>query len=84
MRATTLISVTPDRQLELPPEIQATLEPGDEYLIWQTEDTILFKKIQRPTSLADIRSRVNVFGTDLDAPTIEELSQIVREVRQQG
>ena len=34
MRSTTLVSVTSDRQLELPPAIQSTLQPGDEYLIW--------------------------------------------------
>jgi hypothetical protein len=33
MRSTTVISVTFDRQLKLPPELQATLQLGDEYLI---------------------------------------------------
>jgi hypothetical protein len=37
MGSATIISVTPDRQFKLPPEIQAQLTPGDEYLIWQTE-----------------------------------------------
>lgn len=83
MRSTTVISVTSDRQLELPPELQATLQPGDEYLIWQTDDTILFRKVQRPISLADIRLRVNALGVDPEEPTLEELSQIVREVRQE-
>ncbi len=84
MRPTTLVSVTPDRQLELPPEIQATLQPGDEYLIWQTADTILFKKVQKPETLADIRAKVSALGPDPETPTLEELSQIVREVRQQA
>jgi hypothetical protein len=84
MRPTTLVSVTADRQLELPPEIQATLHPGDEYLIWQTTDTIVFKKVQKPETLADIRAKVNALGSDPEAPTLEELSQIVREVRQQA
>jgi hypothetical protein len=84
MRPATVISVTADRQLELPPEIQSQLQPGDEYLIWQTEDTILFKKVQKPTTLADIRAKVNGLGADPDEPTLEALSAIVREVRQQG
>lgn len=84
MPQTTVVSVTPNRQLELPPEIQATLQPGDEYLMWQTEDTILFKKVQRPTTLADIRAQVRALGADPEEPTLAELSQIVREVRQQA
>jgi hypothetical protein len=39
---------------------------------------------QQPLSLAAIRDRVNQLGTDPDAPTLEELSQIVREVRQEA
>lgn len=84
MPQTTVVSVTPNRQLELPPEIQATLQPGDEYLMWQTEDTILLKKVQRPTTLADIRAQVRALGADPEEPTLAELSQIVREVRQQA
>lgn len=84
MPQTTVVSVTPNRQLELPPEIQATLQPGDEYLMWQTEDTILFKKVQRPTTLTDIRAQVRALGADPEEPTLAELSQIVREVRQQA
>lgn len=84
MRPTTLVSVTSDRQLELPPAIQSTLQPGDEYLIWQTEDTILFKRIQKPTTLADIRAKVSALGPDPEEPTLEELSQLVRDVRTQG
>jgi hypothetical protein len=77
-----IVSVTSDRQLEIPPEIQAMLQPGDEYLIWQTEDTILFEKVKKTVSLADIRARVNALGPDPAAPSADELSQIVREVRQ--
>lgn len=82
MQPAQLVSVTSDRQLKIPPQIQALLQPGDEYLIWQTEDTILFKKVQKPVSLADIRARVNELGLDLEAPSLAELSQVVREVRQ--
>ena len=83
MSLTKLTAVTADRQLELPPDIQATLQPGDEYLIWQTEDTIMFKKIQKPISFAAIRSKVESLGHDPEQPTLEEISQIVREIRQQ-
>lgn len=82
MTTTSIGSITPDREITLPPEIQATLQPGDEYLIWQTEDTILLKKVQRPTTIADIRAKVSALGVDPEAPSLEALSQIVREVRQ--
>jgi hypothetical protein len=60
------------------------LQPGDEYLVWQTEDTILLKKVQKPLSIADIQAKVKALGSDPDEPTLEELSQIIQEVRQQG
>lgn len=82
MQTTQCTAVTPEGRLELPPEIQATLTPGDEYLIWQTEDSILFKKVKKPLSLADIRNRVNKIGLDPAEPTLEDLSQMVREVRE--
>jgi hypothetical protein len=84
MASTPIGSVTPDRDILLPPEVQATLQPGDEYLVWQTEDTILLKKVQRPTTIADIRAKVLAIGPDPEEPSLAELSQLVREVRQQG
>ena len=77
-----IIAVSTDRAIELPPEIQANLQPGDQYLVWQTEDTILLKKVQKPHSIANIHAKVKTLGDDLDEPTLEELSQLVREVRQ--
>lgn len=38
MRKVTVVSVTGDRQLEIPPEAQAQLHPGDEYMLWATDD----------------------------------------------
>jgi hypothetical protein len=37
-----------------------------------------------PLSLSTIRNRVNQLGPDPEEPTLEELSQIVREVRQEA
>jgi hypothetical protein len=39
---------------------------------------------QVPLSLSTIRNRVNQLGPDPEEPTLEELSQIVREVRQEA
>lgn len=84
MRTAIIVSVTEDRQLELPPEIQAKLNPGDEYMIWESEDSILFKKIQKPLLFSELRRRVEALGPDPDQPTLEEISEMVREVRRQN
>jgi hypothetical protein len=92
MTLTPVVFVTDDRAIALPREIQATLQPGDEYLVWQTDDTILLKKVQKPMAfgsavslrIADIRAKVKALGNDPEEPTLEELSQIAHEVRQQG
>ena len=75
------VSVTSDRQLELPSEIQAMLQPGDEYVIFQTEDTLTFKKVNRPITFAEMTTRINALGVDPEEPTLQEISQMVREVR---
>ena len=77
----TRVSVTSDRQLELPSEIQAMLQPGDEYVIFQTEDTLTFKKVNRPITFAEMTTRINALGVDSEEPTLQEISQMVREVR---
>jgi hypothetical protein len=41
-------------------------------------------EVQQPLSLSAIRHRVNQLGHDPEEPTLEELSQIVREVRQEA
>ena len=75
------VSVTSDRQLELPSEIQAMLQPGDEYIIFQTEDTLTFKKVNRPITFAEMTARINALGVDPEEPPLQEISQMVREVR---
>ena len=54
MTVTSVVFVTADRAIALPPEIQATLQPGDKYLVWQTDDTILLKKVQKPIAFKGV------------------------------
>jgi hypothetical protein len=82
MRKATIISVTDNLQLEIPPEIQAKLHAGDEFMIWEEGENIFFQKLQKPVSLNDLRSRVQSLGLDLEQPTLTELSELVREYRQ--
>jgi hypothetical protein len=83
MRQATIISVTSDRQLEIPPEIQAQLTPGDEYLIWQTENTILLQKVEHPSDFDLLMAKVEALGPDPDQLTMDEITAIVKEVRRE-
>ena len=48
MTPTTVIQVTTDGQLELPPEIRSRLQPGDEFVLWEDKDIIVLKKVEKP------------------------------------
>lgn len=82
MSKTVIISVTADQKLELPPEIQANLKPGDEYAVWQTENTILIKKIQKTEGFSELWQRVDDLEPDPEQLSMAEITEIVKEVRQ--
>jgi len=65
MTLTTVIQVTADGQLELPPEIRSKLHPGDEFVLWQEEDIIILKKVQKPllSELIQHQETVNLEGS---------------------
>ena len=79
---TDIVKVTPEGQLELPSEIQAQLRPGDEYKISMTEDSIVFKKVQKPLTWAELSWREQL-GSDPNQPTLQEISEMVKEIRQE-
>ena len=81
MAETKVVSITQDLQFAFPPEILATLNPGDEYLVWQTADTILLQKITQPISFDTLFERIEALGPDPDQPTEAEICQIVKRVR---
>jgi hypothetical protein len=83
MRKATIVSVTSNLQLEIPPEIQAKLHAGDEFMIWEEGENIFFQKLQKPVSLSDLQSRVQSVGVDPEQPTLAELGELVREYRQE-
>ncbi|MGF1523608.1 MAG: hypothetical protein ACFBSF_14925 [Leptolyngbyaceae cyanobacterium] len=76
-----VVGVTGDRQFNFPPEILKTLNPGDEYLVWQNEDTILLKRIAQPISLDVLFQRIEENGADPEQPSEAEICQIVKEIR---
>ncbi|HSM82155.1 MAG TPA: hypothetical protein VLS96_10735 [Nodosilinea sp.] len=83
MRKATIVSVTGDRQLEIPPEVQERLTPGDEYMIWITEDAITFQKIQQPLRFDALQRKIEALGPDPDEMSLENISAVVKDVRQQ-
>jgi len=42
-----LIQINREGNLELPPEVQTRLNPGDKYMISLTEDSIILKKVHQ-------------------------------------
>lgn len=81
MANTRAVSISGDRQFAFPPEMLATLNSGDEYLVWQTNDTIVLKKVAQPLSLDTLLQRIEDLGPDLDQPSAAEICQIVKEIR---
>ena len=78
-----VVKVTPLCQIELPSEIQAQLHPSDEYKISVTEDSIVLKKIQPPLDLNEWFRRIEELGPDPNQPTFQEISEMVKKVRQE-
>jgi hypothetical protein len=83
MNTTIIAKVTADGKLEIPPEILEKLQPSTEYEVSITEDEIVFKKTKIDLTLKALRQRVTQAGLDPNQPTLEEISQIVKEVRQE-
>jgi hypothetical protein len=75
--------VTAKGKLELPPEIEAHLKPYAEYEISITEEEIALKKVRRRLTWEELKRRQDELGPDPDEPTLEEISNIVKEVRQE-
>lgn len=78
-----IAKVTAKGKLELPPEIEAQLKPFAEYEISITPEEITLKKVKKPLTLDELRRRQDELGQDPNEPTLEEISQIVKEVRQE-
>jgi hypothetical protein len=82
MEKTITITLTPEGNLELPPEIREQFSSGEQYSVVTTEDTITFKRVQKLT-WDDLRERRAELGEDPDRLTTEEICEIVREVRRE-
>jgi hypothetical protein len=63
--------------------IKATLKPGEKYLIWQSQETIFLKKVQKPKGFAELWQRMDEIGDDPNPLSTEDICQLVKEVRQE-
>ena len=77
---TITITVTPERNIELPPEIKAKINPGEQYSISLIEDTITLKKVPK-FDWEQWEKSLEEAGDDPNKMTTEEICEIVREVR---
>jgi hypothetical protein len=78
-----VVSVNDQRQIDLPEDILQTLNPGDEYLVWQTGDSILLQKIQKPSAFDALLAKVDALGTDPDQLSMNDLTALVKDVRRE-
>ncbi|MDJ1184643.1 hypothetical protein [Roseofilum casamattae] len=76
------ITVTPEKTLELPPELQAMLNPGEQYLVSITGETITLTKSQPPAfNWQKWEAKLEADDSEQSLST-EAICDIVHQVRQ--
>ncbi|MBF2056414.1 MAG: AbrB/MazE/SpoVT family DNA-binding domain-containing protein [Cyanobacterium sp. T60_A2020_053] len=75
--------VTSEGQISLPIEFKKQLKPGDKYTIVVTEKSLILEKIIKEKAHLDhfLKELENI-EPDADKPSLEEISTVVKEVRQ--
>lgn len=84
MTIKSIAKVTSEGKLEIPPEILQQLQPLTEYEILVTDQEIILKKQSNVTvDLDSFLQELDQLEPDPEQPTLEEISEIVRKVRQE-
>jgi bifunctional DNA-binding transcriptional regulator/antitoxin component of YhaV-PrlF toxin-antitoxin module len=83
MNTKLIAKVTSKGKLEIPPEILQQLQPNSEYEISITEDEINLIKTQKNLTLDEFLEIIDNSEPDPEQPTLEEISEIVKEVRKE-
>lgn len=73
-----IAKMTPLRMLELPPAIAEQFGPSDRFIVWVEGDTVHLKRITASPLQAVENSQ------DEDTMSLEEINDIVHEVRRQS
>lgn len=76
-----VVSVSADRKLELPAELQAQLEPFARYEVFISNNEIVLKKMPKSIAWAALSAKIEAEGDDPEQPSLEEISEIVKETR---
>lgn len=77
------VVVSPDGKLEIPAEIESQLKPGDKYTVTVTADSIVFDKLKAGFDWEELRRRRDSLPPDPNPMTMEEICELVREVRRE-
>lgn len=83
MKTQLIAKVTADGKLEIPSEVLAQLQPLTEYEILVTENEIKLTKTKPRLTLDKLFQLIDEAQPDPDQPTLAEISEIVKEVRQE-
>ncbi|MCP2727446.1 hypothetical protein [Limnofasciculus baicalensis] len=83
MKLDVMVSVSPDGKLEIPAEIETQFKPGDQYTVTITADSIIFQKVKIGFDWEEWERRVKAANPDPDELTMEEICELVREVRRE-
>ncbi|GBE95566.1 hypothetical protein [Nostoc cycadae] len=84
MNTNIVAKVTSEGKLEIPQEVLIQLQPLTEYAVSVTEDEIVLKKITQPNvNLDKFLQDLEDLEPDPNQPTLEEISEIVKDVRQE-
>ncbi|MFN6538065.1 MAG: hypothetical protein RM021_017060 [Nostoc sp. EkiNYC01] len=83
MNTNIVAKVTAEGKLEIPPEVLVQLQPLTEYEVLVTEDEIVFKKISKQLTWAELSEKIETLGVDADEPTLQEISEMVKEMRRE-
>ncbi len=82
MDTNVIVRVTDDKQLKIPSEIQSQLQPGDEYKIVITKNAIVLEKVTKPeVDIDGFLEEIEELEPDPYQPSLEEISEVVKEVR---
>ena len=82
LKSNITVPVNSDGKLEIPPEIEAQLKPGDRYTVTVTADNIVFQKVAG-FDWEEWERRIEAVSPDPDELTMEEICELVREVRRE-
>ncbi|MEB3191118.1 MAG: hypothetical protein VKL42_12320 [Snowella sp.] len=78
-----IVTIGKNGILELPMELQQQLHEGDKYQISMTDTAIVLEKVTQPLTWEDLSKRIEALGPDPEQPTLEEISEMVKEVRRE-